>query len=101
MLVYNITLKIDSEIEPEWILWMKQEHIPEVMATDLFTENKFFKLLEQDDSEGPTYVIQYYSTSFENYDRYIQEYAATLRQKAIEKWDNKFIAFRTVMQVVN
>jgi hypothetical protein len=71
------------------------------MNTGFFEDYKFFKLLEQDDSEGPTYVIQYYASSFQNYDRYIQEFAATLRQKAIEKWGNKFIAFRTVMQVVN
>ncbi len=101
MLVYNITLKIDADIEKDWITWMKQEHIPEVMATTLFTENKFFKLLEQDESDGITYVIQYFTASKENYDRYIHEFSPTLRQKAIEKWGNRFIAFRTVMQFVN
>ena len=101
MLVYNITLKIDPDIETEWVYWMKQVHIPEVMATNLFTEYKFFKLLEQDDNEGPTYVIQYFALSKENYDRYINEFSAALRHKAIEKWGNKFFAFRTVMQAVN
>lgn len=101
MLVYNVTLKIEAGIETRWLNWMKQEHIPEVMATKLFNEYKFFKLLEQDESEEKTYVIQYFASSKENYDRYITEFAPALRKKAIEKWGEQFIAFRTVMEIVN
>ncbi len=40
---------------------MKQEHIPEIMATGLFHDYRFCRLLEQDDSDGPTYTIQYFT----------------------------------------
>lgn len=101
MIVYNITMKVDPTIEKEWIEWQRQEHIPEIMATGLFTENKFFHLLEQDDKDGITYVIQYFTTSIENYKQYIKKFAPSLREKALKKWGDKFIAFRTLMQVVN
>jgi hypothetical protein len=101
MIVYNITMKVLPGIESEWINWQKQEHIPDIMATGLFTEYKFFRLLDQDESEGVTYVIQYFSSSLENYDQYINTFAPALREKALAKWGNRFIAFRTVMQVVN
>ena len=71
MIVYNITLKILYEIENEWLEWQKGEHIPAVMATDLFSEYKFYKLLDQDDSDGPTYVIQYFTSTLEKYHLYI------------------------------
>ena len=101
MIVYNITMKVIPEIEAEWIAWQNQEHIPDIMATQLFSDYKFFKLLEQDDKEGITYVIQYFTSSIENYTRYINEFAPALREKAYEKWGNQFIAFRTVMELVN
>jgi hypothetical protein len=101
VIVYNITLKIIPSIEQEWIEWQRQEHIPDIMATGLFTENKFFRLLEQDDAEGITYIVQYFTGSLENYQQYIEKFAPALREKAIGKWGDKFIAFRTVMQVVN
>ena len=101
MIVYNISMKIDPTIENDWIQWQKQEHIPEVMATGFFSEYKFYKLLEQDESDGPTYVIQYFTTAIENYNRYIEEHSPLLRQKAVSKWGDKFIAFRTLLQVVN
>lgn len=100
MIAYNITMKIDPKIEKEWIQWQREEHIPEIMATGLFTENKFFRLLEQDETEGITYVIQYFVPSMEAYNRYIELYAPLLRKKASDKWHDQFVGFRTVMQVV-
>jgi predicted ATP-dependent endonuclease of OLD family len=101
MIVYNITIKITPEIEKDWVAWQKSEHIPDVMASEQFTEYKFYRLLEQENDDGITYVVQYFTSSIENYNCYIDETAPLLRQKAIEKWGNKFIAFRTLMQVVN
>ena len=101
MIVYNITIKIVPGIEKEWVQWQKDEHIPDVMSSGQFNEYKFYRLLEQDDPEGITYVVQYFATSIENYNLYINETAPILREKALNKWGNQFIAFRTVMQVVH
>jgi hypothetical protein len=80
---------------------MKEEHIPEVISSGQFTEHRFYRLLEQDEAEGITYVVQYFAPSLEHYNQYINESAPLLRQKALKKWGDKFIAFRTIMQVVN
>lgn len=101
MIVYNITIKIVREIEEEWVSWQKDEHIPDVMSSGQFTENKFYRLLEQNETDGITYVVQYFASSLENYNRYINDRAKQLRQKALDKWGNQFIAFRTVMEVVH
>jgi Domain of unknown function (DUF4286) len=101
MIVYNITIKIDPDIKEEWLQWQITEHIPEVMNTRLFTEYKFYKLLEQEEDESVTYVVQYFSFTAAHLEEYLQKYAPTLREKAFAKWGNKFIAFRTTMELVN
>lgn len=101
MVVYNITIKIVPEIEEEWVSWQKEEHIPDVMSSGQFTEYKFYRLLEENESDGITYIVQYFSTSINHYNIYIEKFAPALRQKALDKWGNKFIAFRTIMQVVH
>jgi hypothetical protein len=100
-IVYNATIKIDPQIEKEWVDWQKKEHIPEVMATGLFIDYKFFHLLEQDEEEGITYVIQYFSASIKHYQEYIEEFATSLSKKAFEKWSDQFISFHTLMEIVN
>jgi len=101
MIVHNVTIKVDPQIEKEWIDWQKNVHIPEVMSTGLFDDYKFFRLLDQDEEEGITYVIQYFSSSIDRYKKYISEFAILLNEKAVAKWQNHFISFHTVMKIVN
>ena len=100
MFVYNISMKVQNVILDEWIAWQKEEHIPEIMATKLFRKYHFYRLLEQDDTEGTTFIIQYFTDSKENYDSYLLLYAPGLREKALKKWDDRFIGHRTFMEAV-
>jgi hypothetical protein len=71
------------------------------MASGLFSEWKLFRLLEQDDDEGSTFIVQFFAPTSKQYQQYIDEYASVLRKKSFDKWGDQFIAFRTVMEVVN
>jgi hypothetical protein len=101
MFIYNVTTKVDAAIHSNWLSWMQQEHIPEVIATGCFTKATLLRLLEVDDSDGPTYAIQYFAESKALYNRYMEKHAVGLRQKILDKWGNRIIAFRSLMQVVN
>lgn len=101
MIVHNVTIKIIPEIEDEWLQWQQQVHIPAIMALGLFSEWKLFKLLEQDDTEGSTYVLQFFAPSIAQYERFMNEHATAMQQQSFNKWGNRYIAFRTVMQIVN
>lgn len=99
MIIYNVTIKLSQEITDEWLRWMKEEHMPELLKTGLFTESRLCRLLEQDDSEGPTFSAQYTCDSLEDYQEYINSYSQIMREKGLKKFGNKFIAFRSVMAV--
>ncbi len=101
MIIYNVTVKVHGSIETEWLAWIKEIHAPEVIATECFNDYKILRLLEIDDSEGPTYAIQYFAESKSLYNRYAEKYAPELRNRSFEKWGDKFIAFRSVMQIVD
>ena len=101
MILYNVTIKIDWSIDASWVEWMKEEHMPEMISTGCFTHFQLLRLIEVDDTEGPTYAAQYYANSKAFYNQYIEKYSAVQRQKGFDKWSSLFVAFRTVMQVVN
>lgn len=100
-IIYNVTIKVAESIKNEWLQWLKEEHIPEVTGTGCFTHALIVRLLETDESEGPTFAIQYYAATKSDYDRYIELHAPLLRQKSLNKWGDRFIAFRSVMEIVN
>jgi len=99
-IIYNVTIKLESSIANEWIHWLLNEHIPDVIETNCFYTSRVVKILELDESEGPTYAIQYHAESRSDYNRYIEIYADTMRKKSFDKWGNKFFAFRSVMEIV-
>lgn len=101
MVVYNLTIKLHSNIEKEWLQWLQEEHVPEILATGCFKESKIFQLLEHDEDDEPTYIVQYFAESMDDYNRYINLHAAVFRKKSLEKWGDKFVAFRTAMQTVH
>lgn len=101
MIIYNITTKVSHAIENAWLQWQKEEHIPEIMLTGLFTSYQLFRLLEQDDDEGSTYIIQYTANTMEDYQGYIRTHAHALSKKAFEKWADQFISFRSVLEVMH
>ena len=101
MIVYNVTIKISHSIHHDWLQWLKEEHIPDIIQTGCFTHAVILRLMEVDDTEGPTYAVQYFAESKGLYNNYIENHAAGMRQKGYEKWGSQFIAFRSVMQVVN
>lgn len=100
MLIYNVTIQVNWEIHEAWLKWMQEVHMPAVVDTGCFTGNRLLRLLETDETEGPTYAAQYMAGSRADYDQYLAEYANALRQDGIEKWGSNFIAFRTLMAVI-
>jgi hypothetical protein len=101
MIVYNITAKVTWAIAEDWLDWQKEEHIPQMLETALIADYKIFRLLEQDEEEGPTFTMQFFFSSWENYDKYIRIFSPDLRARSLSRWHDQYIAFRTVMQLVN
>lgn len=101
MIVYNITAKVTWQVADDWLNWQREEHIPEMLATGLFSDYRIFRLLEQDDNEGPTFTIQFFADTWGKYEEYIRISASALRQKSVKRWGNQTIAFHSVMQLVN
>jgi hypothetical protein len=101
MIIYNVTLNIDDSAHDNWLSWMKETHIPEVMRTGMFVQYTFAKLLSrQDDETGTTYVIQYQAETMANYERYQAEFAPALQAETRKYFEGKFVAFRTLMETV-
>jgi Domain of unknown function (DUF4286) len=101
MIIYNVTTAVSWQVHDAWLHWMKEVHIPEVMATQCFEKHQFVRLLETDETEGPTYAVQYFASNVDMYDLYIQQHSTALRQKAITLWNEQCISFRSLMETVS
>ena len=58
MILYNVTVNIDNDVREEWLQWMKETHIPEMMDTGLFLESRLSRILAEEEG-GSSYEVQY------------------------------------------
>lgn len=100
MILYNVTINIDADVHDEWLAWMKETHIPDVMATGRFVESKIGRVLAEEQG-GLTYAIQYLAPDMESYHRYIHGEAPKLQEEHTARYKDKFVAFRTIIEVVH
>jgi hypothetical protein len=101
MILYNVTINLDESLEREWVQWMKNEHIPEVMQTGKFVEYKMFKVItRQPDETGVTYSIQYFAKTLADYESYNKDFGPALKMKTMQKYGERLAAFRTLLETV-
>lgn len=99
MIIYNVTVSIDSDIHKEWVDWMQEIHIPEVMNSGKFMECRMSKILAEEEG-GKAYSIQYLCKNQEILEKYQAEDAPALQQKHNKLFGDKAVAFRTLLDVV-
>ncbi|MCD6066105.1 MAG: hypothetical protein K0S33_931 [Bacteroidetes bacterium] len=99
MFIYNVTINVEESIHTEWLKWMKEKHMPDVVSTGCFTESRILRVLADD--AGATYSAQYSFKTMEDYERYRKEHAAGMQQQGFDKFGARFIAYRTLLQIVD
>lgn len=100
MFIYNVTVNISDEAHQDWLRWMKDVHIPDVMKTGCFVDSQVLKVLYVED-EGHTYSIQYKFLEMADIEKYQKEFAPQLQEEHKRKFEGHYAAFRTLLQMVD
>lgn len=101
MIIYNVTVNVDQSIHEQWLVWMRQKHIDEVLETGLFKSARMVKVLVEEEMGGTTYSVQYFTDSREKLEEYYEKHAPRLRQDGLSLFGNKMLAFRTELEVMS
>lgn len=90
MIVYQVTVLISHEAEKEWTLWMRDQHIPAVMATGYFSGFRFTK-------DGLAHIIEYDCETLEKLTAYQAGPAVALQKEHSERYAGHFTASRKII----
>ena len=100
MVIYNITTHVESSIEESWLNWMKEKHIPEMLATKKFKTAKIFKIINENDKGGISYAAQYQCDNKITLEQYLNDFAAKLREDSVNKFGDRILSFRTELELI-
>ena len=100
MIIYNVTVAVERSIVIDWLNWMKTEHIPEIMRLSLFTKAQINKIISPKDSND-TFAISYTCLTMKDLHNYQAKFATDLQNKHLQRYGEKTVAFRTIMEVIS
>ena len=101
MIIYNVTTNIHESVHEHWLQWMKETHIPDVLATGKFSSAKLVRVLVEEEMGGFTYAVQFTTDSKETLEKYYTEDAPRLRQEVLKLFADKALSFRTELELIS
>ena len=99
MIIYNVTCNVENEILQDWLQWMVEIHIPDVMHTGFFLEANINKVISSND-DGTTYAISYSCESIKKLHEYHLKFSDELQRKPIDRYGEKVVSFRTILESI-
>ncbi len=99
MIVYNVTINILAEKEAEFVAWMKNTYIPEVMKTGFFFEYRFLRLL-QNQEDGINFAAQFHTEGMEKMLHFDKVHAKQIDDLLYDTFRDEYISFRSLLETV-
>ncbi len=93
-IVYEVTAVVDVEHAATFERFMREHHIADVLATELFTRASL------ETSEPGRYRIRYFAASATDLDRYLARHAPRLRQDVKDRFPTGVQLSREVWNLI-
>ena len=101
MIPYNVTYHVAPEIEKQWLEWMNEKHLPEIMATGFFSSAMVLKIYDGFEVMETAYAIQYSAKNHEDLDRFLKENKQKLKLQSLKLFGENVLQFSTQLEVLS
>ena len=98
-MLYIVHVDIESSHAATWWDWMRRTHIPDVLETGCFREVTATRDPTQDSETHQRWSILYAAHDAEAFERYEQDFAASLRDDHVELWGDVTRASRQLLPI--
>ena len=98
-ILYNVTVSLEASIFPEWLTFMREEHIPKIFATGCFSGYKICRIVDES-VESYSIAVQYFADDEDAFRIYTSKFAPALQKEYIAQFGSNAPAFRTVLHAL-
>ncbi len=100
MLIVNTTYHVSEDIQADWIFWVKNEYIPEVIKTNMMVQPRFFRLLIEDEPGNVSYALQFEVYDLDTLENWFNRYGTDMQVTMSNRFQEKVMGFTTMMETV-
>lgn len=100
MLIFNTTFHADNDVHDTFLLFMKQEYIPQSSSSGFLYSPCFSRIRAQHEQEGVSYSLQFKVKNIETLNYWLSNDGEILQQALVDKFKNKVAGFVTIMEEI-
>ena len=98
-ILYNVTVSLEAAIYPEWLAFMREDHIPKIFSTGCFSGYKICRIVDQSE-ENYSVAVQYFAVDADKFQIYTTQYAPELQKEYNARFGSSAPAFRTILHAL-
>nr|WP_317630991.1 DUF4286 family protein [uncultured Flavobacterium sp.] len=100
MIIYNVTMNIDETVHEQWMNWMKNSFIKQMMQTPYFKSARMVKVLVNEEMGGLTYSTQFETDSTDTLAKFYANEHDILLGEGYKLFADKMLIFATELAVL-
>jgi hypothetical protein len=100
MYIYSITTHIDKSVETEWIKYMQQKHIDELLETGYFTGCSMQKSIPEKSSVYSIYNLQFTVEDEDDFIAFQYDFEPDFQAEIKKRFGGKFTSKKYFYEVI-
>ena len=101
MFIFNTTYLVSDKVHDTWLKWVKEEHIPFMMNSTLFTQPQVARVITSVKEDGTSFSVQFHVRDMQTLKIWNKEFSVLFQDKCSEQFGNEVIFFTTVLELVD
>lgn len=101
MLIFNTTYQVTTNHTENWIQWIKTEHIPFMLKSEVFIEPQITKIVGSEDETGTSFSVQFKINDMDTLVLWHNQYAIEFQDKVSSKFGTEVVFFSTVLELLD
>ncbi len=99
MLLFNVTVIVEEASATEWLEWMKEIHLPQLMQAETFVSHRILRIVDSP-NEGVSYCVQFIAEDEAKHQSFLDLHEQQFTAEIYAKYPNKLVIFSTLMEFV-
>ena len=100
MLIFNTTFVVTDRLYGPWLKWVKEEHIPFMLSSDMFSKPQVAKVYTQENQDGTSYSIQFHVADLLTLENWHIAHAKKFEQNFANKFGTEIVFFATILEIL-
>lgn len=100
MIIYNTTYSVSDKVYGSFLKWVKEKHIPQMLASGYFSESRLSRVLSDEGQEGTSISVQLTAENISAVNKWREQYGDLFEMEISSLFSVDVLYFATFLEII-